>query len=65
MNIQAYEQSVGTLSNATELVARCVVEVNNQRQTTSLNGTELTLEAVRGMAVARFQKTLNLSAPAA
>lgn len=62
MNLQAYETSVATLSNAAELVARSVVELNNGRGTTSVNGTTLTLEAVRGLAVARFQNNLKLGA---
>lgn len=55
------EQNLHTLANATELVAQVVLHSTSGTNYTNLNGSPMTLGAVRDIATQRFQQHLRLT----
>ena len=56
-----FQQNLTTISNAVELVAHAVIRSTTGTTYDLLNGSELTLDAVRETAVARLAQRLKLN----
>lgn len=58
---QKLEQNLHTLANATELVAQIVLHSTSGTKYNKINGSAMTLGAVRDIASQRFQQHLRLT----
>ncbi len=62
--VQVFHQNSTILANAAELAAQVVVQASGEGRYNQINGQELTLDAVRSIAIARFQNNLKIKSNA-
>lgn len=60
-NFDRSTTSAKTLANASEVVARVIVEVAGNDLSTKLGNSSVTLSSIRSLALARLQRNLKIS----
>jgi hypothetical protein len=60
-NFDRSTTSAKTLANASEVVARVIVEVAGNDLSNKLGNSSVTLSSIRSLALARFQRNLKIS----